>query len=93
MEQVRVATSPRIDRNALLRRDDPIGEVLRILDSLRADPASMAALDSVEELRKKLPSEIAEGNEPIMLDTATLSLALEEAEGLLLARLSALEAV
>lgn len=93
IERVRVATSPRIDRAALLRRDDPVGEVLRILDGLRADPTSIAALGSVEDLRKKLPSEISESAEPIALDAATLGLALEEAEGLLLARLAALEAV
>lgn len=93
IERVRVATTPRLDRHAVARRDDPIGEVLRILDGLRSDPATIASLSVVEELRKKLPSEIAEGAEPITLDAATLGLALEEAEGLLLARLSALEAV
>jgi DNA repair protein SbcD/Mre11 len=93
IERVRVATLPRIDRHALIMRDDPIGEVARVLDSMRSDVASLSQLPVVEELRKKLPNEIAEGSDPITLDAATLSTALEEAEGLLLARLSALEVV
>jgi DNA repair exonuclease SbcCD nuclease subunit len=93
IERVRVATLPRIDRHALIMRDDPIGEVTRVLDSMRSDVAGLSRLPVVEELRKKLPNEIAEGSDPIALDAATLSTALEEAEGLLLARLSALEAV
>jgi DNA repair exonuclease SbcCD nuclease subunit len=93
IERVRVATSPRLDRAALLKRDDPFGEVLRILDSMRADASSLSQLDAVEELRKKLPSEIGEGSDPIATDTAALAIALDEAEGLLLARLAATEAV
>jgi DNA repair exonuclease SbcCD nuclease subunit len=93
IERVTVATSPRIDRNALLLRDDPIGEVVRILAAMREDSAGIAELDAIEELLTKLPNEIAEGPEPVALDPATLSVAMEEAEGLLLARLSALEAV
>ena len=93
IERVRVATLPRIDRHALIMRDDPIGEVARVLDSMRSEVAKLSQLPAVEELRKKLPNEIAEGSDPIALDAATLSTALEEAEGLLLARLSAMEAV
>jgi DNA repair exonuclease SbcCD nuclease subunit len=93
LERVRIATAPRIDRNALLKRDDPIGEVVRILEAMRQDPAVLTQLSAVEELQKKLPSEIAEGAEPVALDEAALGTALEEAEGLLLARLSTLEAV
>ena len=93
IERVTVATSPRIDRDALRMRDDPIGEVVRILDAMRQDPAAIAQLAAVEELRKKLPNEIAEGAEPVTLDASTLGAALAEAEGLLLARLATLEAV
>jgi len=93
IERVQVATAPRIDRNALLKRDDPIGEVVRILDAMRADPAAINQLNAVEDLRKKLPNEIAEGAEPVTLDAATLGTALKEAEGLLLARFATLEAV
>jgi len=93
IERVRVATSPRLDRAALVIRDDPFGEVLRSLDSLRADPATLGQLGAVEELRKRLPSEVGGGIDPIALDPVALATALDEAEGLLLARLAATEAV
>jgi DNA repair exonuclease SbcCD nuclease subunit len=93
IERVRVATSPRLDRAAWLKRDDPFGEVLRILGSMRTDASSLSQLEAVEELRKKLPSGIGEGSDPIALDTPALAVALDEAEGLLLARLAATEAV
>jgi DNA repair protein SbcD/Mre11 len=93
VERVQVATLPRLDREALLTRDDPIGEIVRIIAGLRHEPTSVAAWDEIAELQKKLPSEIAEGADPVKLDFATLSAAIEEAEGLLLARLSGSEAL
>jgi DNA repair protein SbcD/Mre11 len=93
VERVQVATLPRLDREALLTRDDPIGEIVRIIAGLRDEPTSVAAWDEIAELQKKLPSEIAEGADPVKLDFATLSAAIEEAEGLLLARLSGSEAL
>jgi DNA repair exonuclease SbcCD nuclease subunit len=93
IERVQVATQPRWDRDRLLKRDDPIGEVARIVAALRQDVASVATWGSIMELQNKLPAELAEGAEPIKLDTATLSTAIEEAEGLLLARLLSSEAL
>jgi exonuclease SbcD len=93
IERVQVATQPRWDRDQLLKRDDPIGEVARIVAALRQDVASVATWGSIMELQNKLPAELAEGAEPIKLDTATLSTAIEEAEGLLLARLLSSEAL
>jgi hypothetical protein len=58
---------------------------------LRKDAASVGNWSSMVELRNKLPAELAEGAEPIKLDLDTLSRAIEEAEGLLLARLLATE--
>jgi len=92
IERVQVATLPSFDRESLLLRDDPVGEIVRMVAELRSSPSSLGEFTSIQELRKKLPAEIAEGAEPIELDTPTLVAALEEAEGLLLARLSALEA-
>jgi DNA repair exonuclease SbcCD nuclease subunit len=91
IERVKVETTPKLDRAALLKRDDPIGEVLRIVAHLRQNPACLAEWESVIELQKKLPSELAGGPEPLRLDPAALSSAIEEAEGLLLARLSVVE--
>jgi hypothetical protein len=75
----------------LLKRDDPIGEVVRILAALREDAASVGNWSSIVELQNKLPAEFADGAEPIKFDLDMLSRALEEAEGLLLARLLATE--
>jgi DNA repair protein SbcD/Mre11 len=91
VERVQLATQPRWDREALLKRDDPIGEVVRILAALREDAASVGNWSSIVELQNKLPVEFADGVEPIKFDLDMLSRALEEAEGLLLARLLATE--
>ena len=91
VERVQVATLPRINRDELSRRDDPIGEVLRVIATFRQDPASLAGLDFVTDLQNKLPNELAEGAQPIKVDAFMLSTAIEEAEAVLLPRLSALE--
>jgi exonuclease SbcD len=91
IERLQIATLPRLDRNALLKRDDPIGEIVRIVAALRQDPTSLVSWEAIAELQNKLPTGVADGTEPIKLDTATLSTALEEAEALLLARLAASE--
>jgi DNA repair exonuclease SbcCD nuclease subunit len=92
IERVQLATLPRFDRASLLMRDDPVGEIVRIVAALRSNPSALDNFSSIQELRKKLPPDIAEGAEPIELNTPTLLAALEEAEGLLLARLSVVEA-
>jgi hypothetical protein len=92
VERVEVSTSARLNRDELLNRDDPIGEVVRILASLRQDPAALASWSAIAELQKKLPDELATGPEAIKLDVAVLSAAIDEAEGVLLSRLSGLEA-
>jgi DNA repair exonuclease SbcCD nuclease subunit len=91
VERVQLATQPRWDREELLKRDDPIGEVVRIVAALREDAATVANWSSIVELQNKLPAELAEGAEPIKLDVDALRTAIEEAEGLLLARLLASE--
>ena len=91
IERVQVATLPRFDRASLLMRDDPVGEIVRIVAALRSNPAGFDDFTSIQELRKKLPPDIAEGAEPITLDVPAMIAALEEAEGLLLGRLSVVE--
>jgi DNA repair exonuclease SbcCD nuclease subunit len=88
VERVQVATVPKLDRNALLQRDDPVGEVARIAAELRQDSSILASWDVVADLKKKLPADLVEGTEAIALDPIALNAALEEAESLLLARLS-----
>lgn len=93
IERVQVATQPRWNREELLRRDDPIGEVARIITALHNNPVSVSNWESVLELQTKLPPELAEGTDPIRVDLNTLTTALGETEGLLLARLLASEAL
>lgn len=92
VERVEVSTSPRLNRDELLKRDDPIGEVVRMIASLRQDPAALASWSAIAELQKRLPDELANGPEAVELDVAVLSAAIDEAEGVLLSRLSGLEA-
>ena len=64
---------------------------MNLFAALRQDPASMANWDAIVDLQNKLPTELADVAEPIRLDPVTLSTAIEEAEALLLARLSVSE--
>ena len=57
-----------LDREAFVKRDDPIGEVVRIIATLRQDPTSLASWDAIAELQKKLPDEVADGAEPVKVD-------------------------
>jgi len=93
LERVEIKTLPIVDRAELVKRDDPIGEVARIAAELRRDPAGLANWHVIAELEKKLPADIKEGAEPIIFDAVALNTALEEAEGLLLARLSTVESL
>jgi hypothetical protein len=77
----------------LLTRDDPVGEVMRALAALRQDPARAGDCEGIAELKKRLPKEGAGDAEPIVLDVRALATAIDEAEALLLARVSALESV
>jgi hypothetical protein len=88
LERVEIKTLPMVDRTELVKRDDPIGEVARIAAELRRDPAGLSNWHVIAEIEKKLPADIGGGPEPIILDVVALNAALEEAEGLLLARLS-----
>src|SRR5260370_26926760 len=91
VERVQVETVPTADRAALLTRDDPVGEIVRMAATFQGDPEAIANISSIQELQKKLPVELSEGTDPITLDRTTLTAALQEGEELLLARLSALE--
>jgi DNA repair exonuclease SbcCD nuclease subunit len=92
IERVQIATASRLDRDALLNRDDPIGEILRVAADLRRDASALVGLAPVEELRRKLPAGKVGDIDRMDIDDAGLAAALDEAESLLLARLSAAEA-
>jgi exonuclease SbcD len=60
IERVQVATLPLFDRASLLARDDPVGEIVRIVAALRSNPTALDDFSSIQELRKKLPPDIEE---------------------------------
>jgi DNA repair exonuclease SbcCD nuclease subunit len=86
IERVQVATAAPINPQALLTRDDPVGEVMRALAALREDPPRAADWEGIAELKKRLPKEGADDADPIVLDVRALATAIDEAEALLLAR-------
>lgn len=91
IERVGIETRPKLDREALLHREDPIGEVARTAALLRGHPEGLAQWNVLEDLIKKLPAELCEGEQSICPDAEALSEALQEAESMLLARLATQE--
>lgn len=91
IERVEVATQAVVDPDQLLTRDDPVGEVAKMIAALRQDPGSLISCASIVELQKKLPTELREGTNDLAFDIETMTVALDEAEGLLLSRLTSLE--
>jgi len=92
IERVVVATAPQLDVDQLLVRQDPVGEVLRILRSLAGDPRATAALaERLRELRKKLPSEVTSGPDALTLDEKHVGRVLGDVERSLLSWLSEME--
>lgn len=95
VEKVVLETRPEIDMTGLRTRDDPIGELLRLTQSLReAAPGDLAALAAeFADLKRKLPAELSEGAEAIALEDPDFLLrAIEEVEQSLIPRLIEMEA-
>jgi len=71
--------------------EDVIGQFVKALRALRADPdgAELGGLvEELSELRRKLPGEVSEGDDGLRLDDpATLRQLVDEAEALVLSRL------
>lgn len=88
IEQVQPQLSSPIDRTALAQGDDAVAELLRLVDSLAADPAALAAwtAQACGDVLHKLPAE-AKG-EGHWHDPDTLKALLMDAESTLLARLA-----
>ncbi len=91
IEQVRLDLTPPLDRDRIAQRQDAVGELVRLVNALRADPSALAALAQTEVsgLLKALPAEVA-GDEVPRLDCGTdLLELLRDAEATVLARLAA----
>ena len=72
IEKVKVTTAMPVDLAALKERNDPLGELVRQLEILAAgDRHARAALAAeLQPLRQKLPAEVTESAEGLLLDDA-----------------------
>jgi len=69
IEKVKLRTEPPQDMKSLERAGGPVAEMLRYLDEVQADPSRLRELAGVlDELDKKLPREVREGDEGLLLD-------------------------
>jgi DNA repair exonuclease len=72
LEKIGLKTQPEIDPSRLVERDDPIGELVRLIRSLRESGADLTPLaEKLNDLKHKLPVELTEGPEAIALDSPT----------------------
>ena len=88
VEKITQDTSPVYDRKALESRDDPIGEVVRLVTRLENTPGELQTLanESIGPLIEKLPLEVRE--ELNLADSDQLKALLRDAETQVLGRLS-----
>ncbi len=69
IEKVKIKTAAQIDLEEIRNRDDAIGELLRSIQNLSIDPEALSGLmDEFSDLKRKLPIELKQGEEPINLD-------------------------
>lgn len=95
VEKILLESQPELDMASLRIRDDPIGELARLAESLKEGAADdLAALAAeLADLKRKLPAELSEGAEAIALeDPAFLRRAIEQVEQSLIPRLIEAEA-
>jgi DNA repair exonuclease SbcCD nuclease subunit len=90
IEKVVLRTRALGDPLLLRERNDPMGALLRALDSLRNDQAELATLaEELGELRRKLPRELLDGPDAARIaDAAGVCSLLDEVESLLVPLLS-----
>ena len=87
IEQVRVELASPLDRGALAARDDALGEVLREVDRLLADPQALRTwAEAALGAGANLPAELADLR-PERLDEASWRALLLDAEAMVLAQL------
>jgi hypothetical protein len=95
VEKILLESRLELDVSGLRIRDDPIGELARLAQSLKdGAPGDLAALAAeLADLKRKLPAELSEGAEAIALDDPDfLRRAIEEVEQSLIPRLIEAEA-
>ncbi|MFI5296782.1 MAG: exonuclease SbcCD subunit D [Polyangiales bacterium] len=91
VEKINLATRARIDLEALMDRDDPIGGLLRSFKALRCDDERLAAYTRhFKELFDKLPKEYRDSEDALRLtEGATVRDLIDEIEATLLPELLA----
>ncbi|HEY4000438.1 MAG TPA: DNA repair exonuclease, partial [Candidatus Xenobia bacterium] len=89
VEKIRLETAPRVDLAPWAERDDPMGELMRLIDGIERQPGVAAdLLESWQELLRKLPPELSESSDDFRLaDPLRYRPLLGEVKGTLLSRL------
>nr|MBA2487682.1 DNA repair exonuclease [Nitrospira sp.] len=91
IEQVRLALTTPLDRARIAQRQDAVGELVRLVDSILGDETELTRCAQAElgDLFTSMPQEVAAGDVPILDDLAELKRLLMDAEATVLARLAA----
>jgi DNA repair exonuclease SbcCD nuclease subunit len=91
IEQVRLDLAHPQDRAQVAQRQDAVGELVRLVDSILHDETELMRRAQAElgELLGSLPQEVAAGDVPKLNDMAELKSLLVDAEATVLARLAA----
>ena len=94
IEQVRLDLTTPLDRVQTAQRQDAVGELVRLVDSVAGDESELQRWAQVElgDLLGSLPQEVAAGDVPKLDDRVELTQLLMEAEATVLARLTDLGA-
>ena len=90
VEQVRVELLAPVDRQAVALRDDAVGELVRLVDSMSAEPAVLRKWvdEYLQALRIALPGSVGIDSLPDADDHEALRVLLLEAEATVLANLA-----
>jgi DNA repair exonuclease SbcCD nuclease subunit len=91
IEQVRLDLSTPLDRAQAAQRQDAVGELVRLVDTIAGDDTELMRKAQVElgDLLGTMPAEVTAGDVPRLDDLAELRSLLMDAEATVLARLSA----
>ena len=91
IEQVRLDLSTPLDRARAAQRQDAVGELVRLVDTIAGDDQELMRRAQVElgDLLGAMPAEVTAGDVPRLVDPAELRSLLMDAEATVLARLSA----
>ena len=89
IEKVKLRTRPPVDMKDLKSGSGPVAELIQYLDEVRADPDLLGTLsEGLEDLMKKLPRELMQGEDAISPDdTEWLAGLLEQVQPMLIRRL------